>query len=578
MGVATTHVLDRVLASMGELSGGAQVSFKRCDDVRGGGVLLALPVLLSCGLLRHSERFFHLPKGYYKLVNIFLLLGMMSLNRVCSIEQLRRCAPGEWGKLLGLDRCPCVKTLRNKIKLISSSADTVKGWANALSKDWIEAESLKEVTGGMLYYVDGHVRVYHGCQTKLPRHYVARQRLCLRATSDYWVSQADGQPIFKVNTVVDPGMLKVLEEEIVPQLLQDIPNQPTEEQLRADPYLSRFRLVFDREGYNPSFFKRMWEKRIACQTYRKNPYEPWHAHEFCSTPVTLKTGQHVQWELAERGAQIGSKDKERLWVREIRKLTKKGHQKAMLSTQYRADPRDIGREQFGRWSLENFFKYGRDSFNIDALVDYKLESIPETVEVINPIWRQLDGQIRKLAAELAKIKGEFANQTLQGHIQEDKIEAFLKRKKQLSKQIPERETQLKALKTKRRKQKRKILFSELPEQESFKGLCHCSKHFIDIIKLIAYRAETVLTQILREKINRYHQDEVRTLACQIFQTEANLIPDTLAKTLTVEVHAMSTPKDNAALEHLCTELTQTKTVYPDTELTMIFKTVSSSVP
>ena len=43
-------------------------------------------------------------------------------------------------------------------------------------------------------YVDGHVRVYHGSQTSLPRHYVARERLCLRATTDYWVNAMDGQP------------------------------------------------------------------------------------------------------------------------------------------------------------------------------------------------------------------------------------------------------------------------------------------------------------------------------------------------------------------------------------------------
>jgi len=40
-------------------------------------------------------------------------------------------------------------------------------------------------------YIDGHVRVYNGHQTKLPRHYVARQKLCLRATSDYMSKMAN---------------------------------------------------------------------------------------------------------------------------------------------------------------------------------------------------------------------------------------------------------------------------------------------------------------------------------------------------------------------------------------------------
>ena len=46
---------------------------------------------------------------------------------------------------------------------------------------------------GLAFYIDGHVRVYHGELTKLPRHYVPRERLYLRATVDYWVNALDGQ-------------------------------------------------------------------------------------------------------------------------------------------------------------------------------------------------------------------------------------------------------------------------------------------------------------------------------------------------------------------------------------------------
>ena len=60
-------------------------------------------------------------------------------------------------------------------------------------------------------YIDGHVRVYHGEQTQLPKHHVTRQKLCLRATTDYWVNAMDGQPFFMVNQVVDPGLIEVIE-------------------------------------------------------------------------------------------------------------------------------------------------------------------------------------------------------------------------------------------------------------------------------------------------------------------------------------------------------------------------------
>lgn len=576
MGVATTNVLDRVMASVGLLSGGVPVRFESCSDVSRGGVLLALPALLACGLLRHSAKYFHLPEGYYTLANIFLLLGLMTLNRVKSIEELRRCAPGEWGKILGLDRCPVVETLRKKIKLITNtnSGQAVEQWAGALAQDWMQAESLEQAAGGMLYLVDGHVRVYHGSQTKLPRHYVARQRLCCRATTDYWVNHPDGSPVFKINQAVDPGMIEVIREQIVPRLEADIPNQPTPEQLKADPLLCRFTLVFDREGYSPGFMRQMWDKRIACQTYRKQPYEPWPQEEFAETQVRLRNGAMVTWKLAERGVLLGTKESEQIWVREVRKLTERGHQTSVVGTQYKPDQAQIARDQFGRWSQENFFHYAGRSFDLDRLIDYQLESVPDTVEVVNPQWRQLDGQVRRERAMLARKKGDFAALVLEGNIETDKVQEFLSCKQALQEEIQQQEAQLTKLKKQRRDQERKIPVSELPQTERFEQLSNRSKHFIDTIKIIAYRAETALANTLREKIHTHHKDEARGLARQIFQTEANLIPDPHAKTLTVEIHGLSTPRDDAALDHLCAELTATETKYPGTDLRLIYRKVS----
>jgi hypothetical protein len=45
----------------------------------------------------------------------------------------------------------------------------------------------------------GHVRVYYGSAKRLPKHYVARERLCLSATVDYWVNAMDGKPFFVVS-------------------------------------------------------------------------------------------------------------------------------------------------------------------------------------------------------------------------------------------------------------------------------------------------------------------------------------------------------------------------------------------
>ena len=141
---------------------------------------------------------------------------------------------GEWGNLLGLDRCPEAKTLRKKVALLSRD-DRPSRWMQELSSFWMKFES----EDNSILYIDGHVQVYSGSQTKLPKHYVSRQKLCLRAVTDYWVNAMDGRPFFKINKAVDPGLVKAVEEDIVPKLEGAVSGQPTEKELEAHPQIGR---------------------------------------------------------------------------------------------------------------------------------------------------------------------------------------------------------------------------------------------------------------------------------------------------------------------------------------------------
>ena len=115
MGRGATATLERMAASVGLLKE-VEPRFERAVDLPHGGVLLALPALLVSGLLSHTNKYFSLPAGFYGLKTIFLLLAFLSLARIKSIEALRYHAPGEWGKLLGVDRAPEVRTIRGKLK------------------------------------------------------------------------------------------------------------------------------------------------------------------------------------------------------------------------------------------------------------------------------------------------------------------------------------------------------------------------------------------------------------------------------------------------------------------------------
>ncbi len=110
LGTACTRTEERVVAAFGG-GEGASVDFEPCLDVPNAGVLCALPALLANGLVQGAEQLLGKLKGYYRTVPILLLLAFMGLCRIKTIEQLRGHAPGEFGKLLGLDRVPEVRCL-----------------------------------------------------------------------------------------------------------------------------------------------------------------------------------------------------------------------------------------------------------------------------------------------------------------------------------------------------------------------------------------------------------------------------------------------------------------------------------
>jgi hypothetical protein len=531
-----------------------------CRDVPCGGVLAALPALLEQGLVKHTGSHFTLPKGFYGVTSLFLLLGYLALARVKNLEGLRHVPPGEWGKLLGLDRAPEVRTLRTKLELLADQGK-VSEWAAALAQDWMAGDP---ALAGYLY-VDGHVRVYHGDQTALPKRYVARQRLCLPGTTDYWVNDALGRPFFAVPAPVDPGLIQMLQEKIVPRLEAEIPGQPGAEALAADPALFRFALVFDRAGYSPDLFQAMWQKRIACFTYRKGKMEPWPEEEFQPCRVAFPGGRTEDMVLAERGVRLGNG----LWVRELRKQGKHGHQTALVTTDYRSEAPRIAAAMFSRWSQENFFKYMIEHFGINTLISNDLASLDETTRVVNPAYRTLAGQIKSAAGKLWRRKAEFGALALEGEIDPKKVDAYTQKKAAMQEEIEALEALVAGLKTQRKATKAHLPWKDLPEPAKFQILAPGKKQVLDTIKMIAYRAETALAEIIKPLMGK--DQEARALLREVFHSEADLLPHPAEGTLTVALHHLSTSVSDNVIRSLCEALTATETLYPGTTLRVIFK-------
>jgi len=355
-----------------------------------------------------------------------------------------------------------------------------------------------------------------------------------------------------------------LRTEIVPRLLTDAPGRPTAAELAADALRHRFTLVFDRAGYSPEFFAEMKALRVAVITYHKFPADDWPETEFVAQPLTLANGETVTRSLAERGTCLNNG----LWVRELRQREEGGHQVSVLATDYRSELRPIAVRMFARWTQENFLKYMREHYAIDRLVEHGTEPLPETTQVVNPAWRRLDSQVRREQALLERELAAFGALNLSAAPEPGELETWQAQKARLHEALTARQTRLETLKAERKKTARHRALKDLPKEEQFPRLRAARKHFVDTIKLLAYRAETVLVGTVREGLAR--SDDGRALVRELMRTTADLHPDPAAKTLTVRLHPLSSRLQDEAVRHLAEELTATETVFPGTDLRLIF--------
>src|SRR5262245_15130038 len=183
------------------------------------------------------------------------------------------------------------------------------------------------------------------------------------------------------------------------------------------------------------------------------------------------------------------------------------------------------------------------------------------------------GEVRKKLGILSRRMAEFGAINLEGDIEPRKVEAYTRRKSDLQEAIAQLQKEVDELKAQRKATELHIPFKKLPPEARFDRLSTQSKHFIDTVKMIAYRTETAMAQIARRKMARH--DDARSLLRAIYSTEVDLVPDLQAKTLTVRLHPLANRSSDEAIRHLFAALNATETLFPGTELRLIYELVSS---
>jgi DNA-binding CsgD family transcriptional regulator len=534
---------DRLLACFGLLDD-AQPVFGDAQAVAGAGVLCALPVLAASGILRTAYKLYgEIGPSFYGLRTTLLTLLLMALLRIKRPEAIKEHDPQVLGRLLGLDRAPEVKTLRRKLTRLASYRK-----AEQLGR---ELARLRVAQRGQLMgflYVDGHVRVYHG-NRNIPKTHVARIRLAMPATTDYWVNDQSGDPVFVMTAVANAGMVKML-----PEVLAEV------RQLVGD---RRITIVFDRGGWSPKLFQKLLAANFDILTYRKGKCRRVGEHRFILRSAQIDK-RNVEYRLHDQAVRFL---KGKLRLRQVTRLTDDGHQTQVITSRWDLTDIQVAYRMFERWRQENFFKYMREEFLLDALADYQSEPDDPTRTLPNPERRALDKDIRKARLEVTKLEQAYGAAAVDNpEAQRPTMRGFKTAHGKLGKELRAARDNLAALVSRRRSLPDRIEVRDLSDGALVK-LATERKHITNLIKMVAFQAESDLLALLRPHYAR-SEDEGRTLLQELFQAAADI--HVTQDELCITVHPLSSPHRTLAVQALCDLLTETETTFPGSRLKLRF--------
>jgi len=533
----TDRTMDRVLAKLGMLDD-APPLFGDALAVPGAGVLFALPFLVQSGIFQASKKLYrHIGPAFYGLRTSMLTLALMALWRIKRPEWLKERDPAMLGRVLGLDRAPEVKTLRRKLTRLAAL-----GQAEQLGKELARLRVEQRGHAMGFLYVDGHVRVYHGKRT-LPKAHVARMRLALPATTDYWVNDKNGDPLLVITAEANAGLVKML--------------PPLTKEIRALVGERNVTIVFDRGGWSPKLFQTLMKQGFDILTYRKGKSKAIAEKRFERRRAKLD-GYWVTYLLHDQAVRfLGGK----LRLRQVTRLSEDGHQTQVITSRWDLRDIEVAHRMFERWRQENYFKYMREEYLLDALVDYQVEPDDPTRTVPNPARRALDKKIRVAKAEVAKLEQEYGAAAIDNpETDRPTMRGFKIAHGKVGKRLRAARERLEALHAEKRSLPARVEVRETSDEAIIKLACE-RQHLTSIIKMVAYQAESDLLALLQPHYSRAAQ-EGRTLIHEVLAAPADL--QVTDYELRVTLRPLSAPHRTLAIQRVCDALNEACIDFPGT--------------
>src|SRR6267154_922911 len=537
--------MDRLLAAMGLLDDALPV-FASARSLPRAGVLLAIPTLVASGLLSTAEKIYgSLGPAFYGLRTTLVAYVLLALLRIPRPETLKEYPPGEPGRIVGLDRMPEVKTLRRKLSRLAYLKDSYQLGREVARQRIIERGKVL----GFLY-IDGHVRAYHG-KHKVPKAYVTRMHLAAPATTDYWVNDQRGDPLFVVTADANAGMTRML----IPVLSE------VRELLGPRRHST---VVFDRAGWSPEVFQDLLAMGFDILTYRKGRIRHIAEKRFTLHKAKLD-GRPVEYLLHDQPVRFLNGT---LRLRQLTRLTETGHQTPMVTSRWDLRAIVVAHRMFERWRQENFFKYLREEYLIDALVDYQVEPDDPTRSIPNLARKAAVKEVYAARVHLRKLRESYGATAIDYINRRTSTDSgFAIAEEKIRMEIDKAMKRIKKLQARRDSLPARVTVADAQKGQEMVKLSTERKHLTNVLKMVAYQTESDLVELIRPHYSRV-EDEGRTFIQMALQDTADIEPT--GDQLRIRLAPLSSPHRSRVLESLCDALNKTSTLFPGTQLQMYY--------
>jgi hypothetical protein len=231
----------------------------------------------------------------------------------------------------------------------------------------------------------------------------------------------------------------------------------------------------------------------------------------------------------------------------------------------------VAYRMFERWTQENFFRYMRQHFALDALVTYAVEPADPRRTIPNPARKAVTKELAATRAAVHELEQAYGQQARgNAEAQRPTMRGFKMAQAGLSRQITALEAKCRTLQTRLAALPQRVPVTAVLDEAEIVKLAPEAKHLTDTIKMVAFRAETALVRCLTPHYART-EDDGRAVIREMLLTSADILPQPEEHRLLVRLHSLANPRSNDALAKLCAALTALEVRYPGTDLKLVYQ-------